>query len=350
MASPVPDLSQYSSEYLAENNSQQLIDVIVAFGVLETIFLSLFIYARAISKTLNGADFWLIPAAYLGCLSHVITIALFVKYGGAGRHFVTVTPREFQIWLEVMFSEYFLYLFSAMLPKLAILSLYLRIFTQRSYRYATHAIAIIMILNWLTGCMMGILICKPIQYNWDKTIPGGHCGDLMGVFRWTSLPNLITDIAMLILPLPMVWKLHTGLSQKIGLSLTFITGSIGTITSVLRFATFFTTDLFSDPTWYVVRSMTWTCIEPSVYFIAATLPSLRPLVLDLFKGVAFRNLCSGNASGAGHNGHFSLTRQTKEISLPRNYEVGAVPAASSGGRGGFSKLDDKEVGIGENYT
>ncbi len=35
----------------------------------------LFIYARAISKTLNGADFWLIPAAYLGCFSHVITIA-----------------------------------------------------------------------------------------------------------------------------------------------------------------------------------------------------------------------------------------------------------------------------------
>ena len=75
MASPVPDLSQYSSEYLAENNSQQLIDVIIAFGILETIFLICFIYARAISKTLNGADFWLIPAAYLGCLSHVITIA-----------------------------------------------------------------------------------------------------------------------------------------------------------------------------------------------------------------------------------------------------------------------------------
>lgn len=74
--------------------------------------------------------------------------------------------------------------------------------------------------------MIGILICKPIKYNWDKTIPGGHCGDLNGIFRWTSLPNLITDIAMLILPLPMIWKLHTGLSQKIGLSPTFVTGSM----------------------------------------------------------------------------------------------------------------------------
>ena len=95
----------------------------------------------------------------------------------------------------------------------------------RPYRFATHAIAIIMILSWLAGCMMGILICKPIQYSSDKTIPGGHCGDLMGIFCWTSLPNFITDIAMLILPLPMVWKPHTGL-PKIGLSLTFITGSM----------------------------------------------------------------------------------------------------------------------------
>ncbi len=96
--------------------------------------------------------------------------------------------------------------------------------------------------------------------------------------------------------------------------------------------------------------MTWTCIEPSVYFIAATLPSLRPLVMDLFNGVAFRNLCSGKAGRAGDNGHFSLKGQTKEISLSRNLEGGAISPTSSGRRGRFSKLDDTEVGIGENYT
>lgn len=151
---------------------------------------------------------------------------VFVKYGGAGRHFVAVSPSEFEIWLKVTFSEYFLYLFSALLPKLAIVCLYLRIFTQKRYRYTTYAIAVIMVLNWLVGCLMGILMCDPVAYSWDKTIRGGHCGDLMGSYRWASLPNLLTDIAMLILPLPMIWKLHTGTRQKIGPSLTFITGSM----------------------------------------------------------------------------------------------------------------------------
>lgn len=137
-----------------------------------------------------------------------------------------MTPKEFVFWLKLIFAEEFLYLFSALLPKLAILCLYLRIFTEKRYRYATYGVAIVMILNWLTGCLMGLLICTPVAYSWDKKIPGGHCGDLMATYRWASLPNLITDVAMLLLPLPVIWNLHTGLSQKIGLTVTFVTGSV----------------------------------------------------------------------------------------------------------------------------
>lgn len=69
------DAGQYPPGYLAENNSQQLINVIIAFAILETTFLTLFVIARAINKTANGLDFWLMPAAYLACFSHVIIIA-----------------------------------------------------------------------------------------------------------------------------------------------------------------------------------------------------------------------------------------------------------------------------------
>ena len=41
---------------------------------------------------------------------------------------------------------------------------------------------------------------------------------------------------------------------------------------------FFETDLFADPTFQSVVTMSWTLVEPGVYVIAATLPSLRPLV------------------------------------------------------------------------
>lgn len=69
------DANQYPPEYLAEDSSRQLINVAIAFALLETIFLTFFTFARRINSTTNGLDFWLIPAAYLACFSHVIIIS-----------------------------------------------------------------------------------------------------------------------------------------------------------------------------------------------------------------------------------------------------------------------------------
>jgi hypothetical protein len=139
---------------------------------------------------------------------------------------VAVTPEEFVVWLKLLFAEELLYILSATLPKLAILCLYLRIFRTRPYRLAAYAIAGVMILNYVTNVILSLTMCQPVRFKWDKTIPGGVCGDLMAAYRWISVPNLVTDLAILILPLPMVWNLHTGLSQKLGLTLTFLTGSL----------------------------------------------------------------------------------------------------------------------------
>ena len=64
----------YTPEYLAENKSQQLLHVAIIFGVLETVFIFLFFLARIVNKTANGPEMWLMPVAYLACLSHVILI------------------------------------------------------------------------------------------------------------------------------------------------------------------------------------------------------------------------------------------------------------------------------------
>ena len=146
--------------------------------------------------------------------------------GGAGRHVVTVSPSELENWLKLLKVEEYLYLFSTMIPKLAILCLYLRFFNTRPYRYAAYAIAVVMFMNYSTSVILAFVMCKPFVFSWDKSIPGGKCGDIMAVYRWMSLPNLATDLAMLILPLPVIWGLQIRRNQKIGLTLTFLTGSV----------------------------------------------------------------------------------------------------------------------------
>ena len=65
---------QFSQAYLAENRSHELLHVAIIFGVLETVFILLFFAARIMNKTANGLEMWLMPLAYIACMSHVVLI------------------------------------------------------------------------------------------------------------------------------------------------------------------------------------------------------------------------------------------------------------------------------------
>lgn len=118
------------------------------------------------------------------------------------------------------------YLPAVVLPKLAILIMYLRIFTRRLDRILCWILAILMIANYLGSMIAGFFICTPLEYLWDRTIPGGRCFDIIAWYRWSGLMNILTDVVMLILPLPMVWKIQSSKRVKIGLSITLATGSM----------------------------------------------------------------------------------------------------------------------------
>jgi hypothetical protein len=45
-------------------------------------------------------------------------------------------------------------------------------------------------------------------------------------WRWTNFPQILTDVAILILPLPALMKLHLSKKDKIGVVATFCTGAM----------------------------------------------------------------------------------------------------------------------------
>lgn len=129
-------------------------------------------------------------------------------------------------WAKVLVVTPILYSAACCLPKLAILSLYLRIFVTPIYRRACYAMIGIIIALAVSDMITGGTLCTPIAYLWDKTIPGGHCVNIPEFYRWGTLPNAITDLMMLVLPLPIVWRLNTTTRIKVGLTITFLTGSV----------------------------------------------------------------------------------------------------------------------------
>ena len=211
------------------------------------------------------------------------------RYGGVGSHLRVLEltdPKKVVSWAKFLLAVEWIYLVAAILPKLAILSMYLRIFTTRSYRMSVYVLAAVLIMAFLAGGLTGLLGCRPLAFFWDPTIPGGHCININAFFRWISLPNILTDIAMLILPQPLIWTLQITRNQKIGLTLTFLTGSLGLVASIIRFTTFFQNNAISDGTFASVDLMSWAIIEPGIYLVASCLPPLRPLIHRIAKATS----------------------------------------------------------------
>ena len=77
-----------------------------------------------------------------------------------------------------------------------------------------------------------IFICVPVQKQYNPKLPG-HClpsgvgGSVTGIF------NVITDLYILILPLPLVWSLQMKLYSKLRLMALFGLGALYGIPSFL---------------------------------------------------------------------------------------------------------------------
>ena len=116
---------------------------------------------------------------------------------------ILYTPGKLLFWGRCgLIATTIFFTLSSTLPKLVILALYLRIFVKKWSRISCYALGLILVLSCVINIVLIISRCSPPDYVWDKRIPQGHCrNDFQAHIRWGSLTNVITDVAMLILPM-----------------------------------------------------------------------------------------------------------------------------------------------------
>lgn len=68
-----------------------------------------------------------------------------------------------------------------------------------------------------------IFICVPVQKLWYPQIPG-RCINQVGTWISNALSTILTDLIILLLPLPQIWKLQLRKTEKMGLTLAFSLG------------------------------------------------------------------------------------------------------------------------------
>ncbi|KAB8296682.1 hypothetical protein EYC80_002105 [Monilinia laxa] len=302
--SPYPDGTPYRGHIV--------LSVAIAFTILETVFVALRYWAQYLGRKPFGVDDGLILLAYMLCIAGTIVALIGISTpGGIGYHITdveTYNPTALILWAKILVIGAITYVTSCCIPKVVILSLYLRIFTSKSSRLTCYILIFVVVGLAIADTVAAAVMCLPLDYLWDKSIPGGRCIDIAAFYRWGSLPNAVSDLFILLVPLPTVWKLQVETRVKIGLTITFLTGSIGMVTSIVRCVEFFSHDPVLDGTWSGVTFLYWSIIEPAVYLIAACLPCYRPLIKPFTRKVAgtlgtrgksTAKIGSGYGSGSG---------------------------------------------------
>lgn len=91
--------------------------------------------------------------------------------------------------------------------------------TNKVFRIAVYAIAVWIIL-WFIGLYLDIfLACRPISSYWKADCAPSYTTSIL-----TSVTNIISDVALLILPQPQIWALQMPLKRKLSVSLLMLLG------------------------------------------------------------------------------------------------------------------------------
>jgi hypothetical protein len=96
---------------------------------------------------------------------------------------------------------------------------------------------------------------------------------------------------------------------------------------------FFSHDAFEDNTWTSVELLKWTDIEPGIYFIAACMPSLRPL-LRMARDKTFGFTRSNQNDSRSRDGLSGQPIHLGNFSLGRDGERNGFSRLGGGERGG----------------
>ncbi|TGO47021.1 hypothetical protein BCON_0297g00160 [Botryotinia convoluta] len=143
-----------------------------------------------------------------------------------GQYLLWIQPAKLVIGLKVLYAIDIINIFALSIPKLAILFLYKRLFiisklTNYAIKCATYAVyAFIIVLE-----AIAVFQCVPISDAFKTGPRKSHrCIDNTAVLIWATVPSIVTDIVIFLIPVPMVWKLNVPLRVKIELAVEFIIG------------------------------------------------------------------------------------------------------------------------------
>ncbi|KAF1954670.1 hypothetical protein CC80DRAFT_123902 [Byssothecium circinans] len=180
------------------------------------------IFTRSfILRRLQVEDYSIMIAS-LGYITITALTILSYTYG-RGTHQWNITIANARMQVKYIYWIHFLYPIPMFFAKLALLLQIKRISTPTRRTFIYYSTSLLIIANaivYLAALIVFALICRPREKFWNPAVPG-NCLDTGKTLLASSVVNLVSDVAVLVVPVIGVWGLGLGWRRKVGVGVVF---------------------------------------------------------------------------------------------------------------------------------
>ncbi|KAE8150862.1 hypothetical protein BDV25DRAFT_139457 [Aspergillus avenaceus] len=253
-----------------------VLGVSIALMAFTAVIISIRLWVRIFILRAMGTDdvFMIIGTVLTFGLS--IAMIIGTKYG-IGKHLGDIGEDDYAVWVTRL-----LYVLAIGFVKLSLLWLFIRLDRRRWMRMAVY-----FMIFFVAGLLVGpffvtVLSCTPPAKFWNSEAhPEGNCMEMDAQQRFYEAHgalNIVTDIIIWLLPMPMLWTIQMSRRKKIGVSAIFGLGVLSVAAACVRYDSVLKLANNKDQYYLLADSLNWCSIELYVAIFCGSAPALSVLI------------------------------------------------------------------------
>ncbi|KAM0804201.1 hypothetical protein BDR22DRAFT_654105 [Usnea florida] len=255
---------------------------IVGSVITTTVMVAARLYTKKfIIKALKWEDY----TCVVGWAFFMVFVAIdwCIANHGGGTHMWNIN--QGQIQYQKRYGNYsdIVYSISIFHTKCSILLLILRVFcsVKRNIGYwLTQSLIVVNAIFYLAYFFVPIFQCSPRTKIWTPEEPGS-CMDVEALYIASATFNVASDIAMLSVPIYLIWNLQMSRQRKVGISAIFAAGGLACIASILRMVYLVKLTKTQDYSYVKLQTVAWGIAEVAFGLLCSCLVVLPRLYQHL---------------------------------------------------------------------
>ncbi|KAF7717967.1 Uncharacterized protein PECH_004669 [Penicillium ucsense] len=262
-----------------------------------SIFVALRFYVRFRFRMGLGVEDYACALAWALFIAYC-AIGIVLGQDGGGYHFDELTQDDQTNFKKFTWISTIIYCPMALCVKIALLAILTRIFAP--YRGKVWFIYILLAglcIYYTIALVIKIRICNPVSLYWQGTKEEieNSCLDQRAAFLADAVISAMSDMVILVLPLPLTWSLQMSRNRKLRVIGILGAGGLATGFSIYRVVLVSRVQEFYDLSMFFIRVIMSGNAEAGIGLVCACLPTVNILISHYRKASSSKRYYSSNS-------------------------------------------------------